>query len=147
MVLDSPFTDVLYGERMSETRKLRERGSNRGNVVRRSGHAQLRRLRARSAGAVTASDLPHRPIHPGRFLQSRFLLPLGISQSELAAALGVSRRRVNELLRGHRGITADTALRLGLYFAMDPHFWLGLQMAWELHLAAQRRTAAANPAS
>ncbi len=84
-------------------------------------------------------------MHPGRFLQSRFLVPLGISQIELAAALGVSRRRINELLRGHRGITADTALRLGFYFGMDPHFWLGLQMAWDLHLAAlERQTEAAD---
>ncbi len=78
-------------------------------------------------------------MHPGRFLQTRFLAPLGISQIELASALGVSRRRINELLRGHRGITADTALRLGLYFGMDPHFWLGLQMTWDLYEAARRR--------
>lgn len=84
--------------------------------------------------------LPHRPIHPGRFLQTRFLSPLGMSQVELAAALGVSRRRINELLRGHRAITADTALRLAALFGVDPHFWLGLQATWDLHLAEQART-------
>ena len=69
------------------------------------------------------------PPHPGRFLETRFLKPLGISQSTLAEALGVSRRRVNELIRGHRGITPDTAVRLALYFNNDATFWMHLQTA------------------
>jgi addiction module HigA family antidote len=87
--------------------------------------------------------LPSRkPIHPGHFLESRFMEPLAISQTALAAALGVSRRRVNELIRGHRAITRDTALRLGDYFDNDPMFWIQLQLAWDMHAAA--RSARAN---
>jgi addiction module HigA family antidote len=75
------------------------------------------------------------PLHPGRFLETRFLKPLELSQSDLAEALGVSRRRVNELVRGHRAITADTAVRLALYFGNEAAFWLGLQLAWDVHQA------------
>ena len=78
------------------------------------------------------------PTHPGHFLETRYLKPLGISQTALADALGVSRRRVNELLRGHRAITADSALRLGLYFGHDPRFWMDLQSAWDVHEARRR---------
>jgi len=77
------------------------------------------------------------PVHPGHFLESRFLEPLAISQTELAAALRVSRRRVNELIRGRRAITRDTALRLGSYFDNDPMFWIQLQVAWDMHAAAR----------
>ena len=77
------------------------------------------------------------PIHPGHFLETRFRTPLAISQTELAAALGVSRRRVNELIRGRRAITPDTALRLGAYFDNDPMFWIQLQVAWDMHAAAR----------
>lgn len=75
------------------------------------------------------------PPHPGAFLETRFLKPLGISQEALAKGLGVSRRRVNELVRGRRAISADTALRLGLYFRTGPEFWLHLQQAWDLYQA------------
>jgi addiction module HigA family antidote len=78
------------------------------------------------------------PPHPGRFLETRFLKPLGISQSELAIALGVSRRRVNEMIRGHRAITADTAVRLADHFGNDAAFWLQLQLAWDVHEATRR---------
>lgn len=77
------------------------------------------------------------PPQPGKFLESRFLTPLGITQTELAAALGVSRRRVNELVRGRRGITADTAIRLAQFFDNDPIFWMHLQLAWDMHAAAR----------
>lgn len=78
------------------------------------------------------------PLHPGHFLETRFLEPLGISQSALARGLGISRRRVNELIRGHRGVTPDTAVRLGLYFDNDAGFWMQLQTAWDLHAAMRR---------
>ncbi|HSO07071.1 MAG TPA: HigA family addiction module antitoxin [Pelomicrobium sp.] len=78
------------------------------------------------------------PPHPGRFLETRFLAPLGITQQALAVALGVSRRRVNELIRGHRAITADTALRLSVFFRTDPLFWLSLQAAWDAHEARRK---------
>ena len=76
-----------------------------------------------------------RPLHPGRFLDSHFLRPSGLSQDALANALGISRRRVNELVRGRRGITPDTALRLATYFKIEPSLWTGLQSAWDLHQA------------
>jgi addiction module HigA family antidote len=69
------------------------------------------------------------------FLESRFLKPLKISQETLARGLGVSRRRVNELIRGHRAITPDTAIRLGTYFRTGPEFWMNLQQAWDLYQA------------
>jgi addiction module HigA family antidote len=76
-----------------------------------------------------------RPPHPGQFLESRFLKPLGISQTELAEALGVSRRRVNELINGKRAITPDTAVRLAMYFGNEVAFWMHLQVAWDMHSA------------
>jgi addiction module HigA family antidote len=78
-----------------------------------------------------------RPPRPGDFLESRYLKPLGISQTELAAALGVSRRRVNELINGRRAITPDTAVRLGLFFGNEAAFWMHLQVAWDMHNAAR----------
>lgn len=85
-----------------------------------------------------------KPLHPGKFLESRFLKPLHISQGELATALGISRRRVNELVNGHRAITPDTAVRLGLYFDNDAAFWMQLQAAWDVH-AAMRDLVAPKP--
>ena len=79
-----------------------------------------------------------RPPHPGEFLHSRFLAPLHISQTELAAALGISRRRVNELINGRRAITPDTALRLAAYFGNEAAFWMQLQLAWDMHGAVHR---------
>lgn len=78
-----------------------------------------------------------RPPQPGKFLESRFLTPLGISQTELAKALGVSRRRVNELINGRRAITPDTAVRLGMFFGNEAAFWMHLQVAWDMHTAAR----------
>lgn len=76
-----------------------------------------------------------RPQHPGQFLDSRFLQPLGLSQDALAKALGISRRRVNEIVNGRRGLTPDTALRLARHFGTGPELWLHLQAAWDLHRA------------
>jgi addiction module HigA family antidote len=75
------------------------------------------------------------PLHPGEVLQKEFLEPMGLSQNKLAMALHVQARRINEIVLGKRGITADTALRLARYFGMSPHFWLGLQMDYELDIA------------
>ncbi len=75
------------------------------------------------------------PVHPGEILQKEFLEPMGLSQNRLALALGVPARRINEIVLGKRGITADTALRLARYFKMSPQFWLGLQMDYELDRA------------
>jgi addiction module HigA family antidote len=67
--------------------------------------------------------------------------PLGITQTELAEALGVSRRRVNELVRGRRAITPDTAVRLAQFFRNDAAFWMHLQVAWDMHFAVKRARA------
>ena len=75
------------------------------------------------------------PVHPGEILQKEFLEPMGLSQNRLALALRVPARRINEIVLGKRGITADTALRLARYFKMSPQFWLGLQMDYELDVA------------
>ncbi len=77
------------------------------------------------------------PMQPGRFLETRYLQPGKISQDGLARALGISRRRVNELVCGKRAITPDTAVRLAQFFGTDVAFWLQLQFAWDLHLARQ----------
>ena len=73
------------------------------------------------------------PTHPGDMLLEEFLKPLGMSQTELAAKIGVSYPRVNELIHGKRGITPDTALRLEQLFGMEAQFWLNLQLAWDLY--------------
>ncbi len=75
------------------------------------------------------------PLHPGEVLQKEFLKAMGLSQNKLAIALHVPARRINEIVLGKRGITADTALRLARYFGMSPQFWLGLQMDYELDVA------------
>ena len=68
-------------------------------------------------------------------LQKEFLEPLGMSQVELAAWIGASYPRINELIHGKRGVTPDTALRLEQAFGMDAQFWLNLQLAWDLYHA------------
>jgi addiction module HigA family antidote len=93
------------------------------------------RVRGEAAPARRPAAPGRRPLHPGQFLQSRFMKPLGLSQDALARELGISRRRVNELVNGRRGLTADTALRLAHYFKTGPELWLHLQAAWDLHLA------------
>jgi addiction module HigA family antidote len=73
------------------------------------------------------------PTHPGEMLLEEFLKPLGMSQAELAEKIGVSYPRINELVRGKRGITPDTSLRLERLFGMEAQFWLNLQLAWDLY--------------
>ena len=75
------------------------------------------------------------PIHPGEVLLEEFLTPLGISQNQLALAMRVPARRINEIVHGRRRVTSDTALRLARYFAVSPQFWLGLQMDYDLDVA------------
>ena len=75
------------------------------------------------------------PIHPGEILNEEFLKPMGISQNKLGRDLGVSPRRVNEIIHGKRSVTADTALRLSVYFGNSASFWLGLQMDYDLDVA------------
>jgi len=85
------------------------------------------------SGVTTGKRLPH--IHPGELLNEEFLGPLAISQYRLAKAIHVAPRRINEIVQGKRGITADTAVRLGTFFGMTATFWMNLQAAYDLELA------------
>ena len=78
------------------------------------------------------------PIHPGEILQEEILRPLGISQYRVAKETSVSPRRINEIVRGTRAITADTALRLSRYFGTSERFWLNLQVRYDLELEKDR---------
>lgn len=77
-------------------------------------------------------------VHPGEILMEEFLIPMNLSQNQLANDIGVPPRRINEIVHGKRRITADTALRLARYFKMSPHFWLGLQMDYDLDVEEDR---------
>ena len=76
-----------------------------------------------------------RPVHPGEVLLEDFLKPLGMSANALAKALRVPAPRINDLVRGRRGVSADTAMRLARYFGGDARSWLNLQMAHDLRVA------------
>jgi antitoxin HigA-1 len=78
------------------------------------------------------------PIHPGAILQEEFLIPLGISQYRVAKDTSVPPRRINEIVRGTRAITADTALRLSRYFGTSERFWLNLQVRYDLEREKER---------
>ena len=75
------------------------------------------------------------PIHPGEILQEEFLKPMGITQYRLAQDIGVPAMRISKILRGERGISADTALRLARYFGMSVEFWTGIQTHYEIEKA------------
>jgi len=78
------------------------------------------------------------PLHPGEVLFEEFLKPMNISQNQLGRDLGVSARRINEIIHGKRSVTADTALRLARYFGNSPQFWLGLQMDYDLDVETDK---------
>jgi len=82
---------------------------------------------------MKAKKIP--PIHPGEILLEEFLRPMEISQNKLGRELGVSPRRINEIVHGKRSVTADTALRLSIFFGNSASFWLGLQMDYDLDVA------------
>ena len=84
---------------------------------------------------MTKRDFP--PIHPGEVLLEDFLKPMQMSQYHLARAIGVPPRRINEIVHGKRGITADTALRLGHFFRMEAQFWMNLQSRYDLETARE----------
>jgi len=77
------------------------------------------------------------PVHPGEVLLEEFLKPMGLSQNRLALNMGVPARRINEIVLGKRGITADSALRLAKFFGMSAQFWTGLQSQYDLDVAAE----------
>jgi addiction module HigA family antidote len=76
-----------------------------------------------------------RPVHPGEVLREDFLKPLGMSANALAKALHVPAPRINDVVRGRRGVSADTAMRLARYFGGDARSWLNLQTAHDLRVA------------
>jgi addiction module HigA family antidote len=77
----------------------------------------------------------HLPIHPGEVLREDFLMPLGLSEYRLAKDLGVPPRRINEIVKGKRAVTADTALRLSRYFGWPAEVWLNLQSRYDRQIA------------
>jgi len=99
--------------------------------------------RRRPAPPLVARRLPSHvpPTHPGEMLLEEFLKPLGISQSAFAVRLGVSFPRLNEIIRGKRAVTPDTALRLAQVTEMSADFWLGLQLDWDLWHALRSKDA------
>ncbi len=78
--------------------------------------------------------------HPGEILQEEWLVPMGISQYALAKGIGVPPRRINEIVKGQRGITADTALRLAAFFGTDAFSWINLQSQYELAITRDAMT-------
>jgi addiction module HigA family antidote len=82
------------------------------------------------------AGVPRRaPVHPGRFLERHYLEPLSLTQTETARRLGVSRRRVNELVQGRRAMTPDTAIRCAQVFGLPAADWLALQSEWDSYAA------------
>jgi antitoxin HigA-1 len=79
--------------------------------------------------------MPRVRTHPGEILAEEYLRPLGLSASALAQAIGVPANRISDIVRMRRDVSADTAIRLGKFFAVDPRFWLNLQTAYDLSLA------------
>jgi antitoxin HigA-1 len=80
-------------------------------------------------------DLP--PVHPGEILKADFLEPLGLSVNALSKRIKVPRARLNDIVRGKRGVSADTAMRLARYFGVSAQFWMNLQSHYELEMAEQ----------
>jgi len=87
---------------------------------------------------TTSQRAAYPPIHPGEVLLTDYLEPLGVTQHRLAVAIGVPPRRINEIVHGKRGITADTALRLARFFGTSERFWLNLQSRYEIEVERDR---------
>jgi addiction module HigA family antidote len=103
-------------------------------------------MRTRSASRTITRDPDWLgpAIPPGEMLLEEFLKPLGLGQVEAARRLGISLNRLNEIVLGKRGISADTALRLGRLLKTSPQFWMRLQADWDLHEAMKRQVRAAS---
>ncbi len=95
--------------------------------------------------SVSKRELKNRmpPVHPGEMLREEFMVPLGLSANALALALRVPATRISEIVNERRGISGDTAIRLGRYFRMGPEFWMNLQAHYELEVARDARDEAA----
>ena len=101
-----------------------------------------------SNSLTTTEDDRIEPIHPGEILMEDFIQGFGITQNKLAVAIGVPPRRINEIVHGKRGITADTAIRLARYFGTSEELWMNLQSHYELRVerrALQQTVASITP--
>jgi len=90
-------------------------------------------------GVTTGRKLD--PVHPGSVLLADFIEPMGITRCRVAKALGVQQRRIDDICAGTRGITAETAVRLGLAFGMDPQCWLNLQAQYDIEVVQREQGA------
>lgn len=95
----------------------------------------LKLLTTTKVTVMNNRDFP--PIHPGEILLEDFLKPMNLSQYAVAQGISVSPRRINEIVHQKRGITADTALRLGRFFDMEAEFWMNLQTRYDLEIARE----------
>ena len=84
-------------------------------------------------------------IHPGEILLEEFMKPMGITGRQMASDIDVSPSRISEIVHGTRPISADTALRLGLFFSMDPRFWINLQSEYDLRMIKRNQEAKITP--
>ena len=91
-------------------------------------------VRKMSNSSTTTDVSLIEPIHPGEILMEDFIEGFGITQNKLAVSIGVPPRRINEIVHGKRGISADTAIRLARYFGTSEEFWMNLQSSYELRL-------------
>ena len=82
--------------------------------------------------------LNRQPTHPGEMLREEFLVPMNLTQKQLADSIQVPYQRINEIVSGKRGVTPSTALRLAKYFGMSPDFWLNLQIKFDLYSAQHK---------
>jgi addiction module HigA family antidote len=80
------------------------------------------------------------PTHPGEMLLEEFLIPMGLTQREVAEAIHVPYQRINEIVNGRRGMTPSTALRLEKFFGMSASFWMNLQLRWDLYHTQRTET-------
>ena len=94
----------------------------------------MKEVRMMSSSSTTTDADRIDPIHPGEVLMEDFIKGFGITQNKLATAIGVPPRRINEIVHGKRGITADTAVRLAKYFGTSAELWMNLQSHYELRL-------------
>lgn len=95
----------------------------------------MEEVRMMSSSSTTTDADRIDPIHPGEVLMEDFIKGFGVTQHRVAVAIGVPPRRINEIVHGSRGVSADTALRLGRYFGTSAQFWLNLQSQYDLDVA------------
>ena len=99
-------------------------------------------IRRGTLGPVDIRRMRRPPTHPGEMLLEEFLKPLGLSQAEASVRMQMTTNRLNEIVKGRRGVTADTAWRLSALLGTSPELWMNLQMNWDLWHAAQARKSA-----